>query len=250
MADWYDFFGEFHADRESDSLVGADLLLSPDKPSLLEELESVGGALDAFLISLSLHTRTPLTWQLMRFEIEESAEGALIPHSGARLGRGVQLRSWRLAQPITRTTIAAVVETYPSVRQVRGDPLDNGLARSLGAYRAATSSQTFIDAVAILACASLDALTVTHRSEDVIARVVPRYVPEDVRPHLEALYLLRHWFAHGAKVPEMKDPEVRFRTLDQGLQAVKDALRAAFADPELLAAARSGVKAVKAHLRS
>jgi hypothetical protein len=70
--------------------------------------------------------------------------------------------------------------------------------------------QGFVDAIPILACASLEALTATRRSEEVIARVVPRYTPERVRPSLEALYRLRQWFAHGMNVQDMRDPEVGF----------------------------------------
>ena len=91
------------------------------------------------------------------------------------------------------------------------------MTRSLGAYRAATSAHVFIDAIPILARASLEALTTTYKAEKVMARIVPRYIPEEARKPLEALYRLRQWFAHGAD-----SPEVRFRTLSEAVREFLD----------------------------
>jgi hypothetical protein len=250
LKEWHDDFSAFHTEGESDSVINADSVLSPRGPSLLEDQGDSQPIVDAFIIALSLHTSAQINAQMLRFEIEESPEDeeSIIPHSGGRVFHSVRLPGWNLQQPITRDLIAEVVNTYPDVKRVRAQPAEHGMMRSLSAYRAATSLQGFIDAIPILACASLEALTATRRWEDVIARVVPRYAPEKVRPSLEALYQLRHWFAHGMNVPDMSKSEVRLRTVDDGLLAVKGVLRSAVADPDLFAAASSGVKAVKAFL--
>jgi hypothetical protein len=248
LAEWHDDFSAFHTEGESDSVISADSVLSPQEPSRLEDQGDTQPIVDAFIIALSLHTRTQITVQMLRFEIEESPEESILPHSGGRVFHSVRLPGWNLQQSITRDLMADVVNTYPDVRRVRAEPVEHGMMRSLSAYRAATSLQGFMDAIPILACASLEALTATRRSEDVIARVVPRYAPEQVRPQLEAFYRLRQWFAHGMNVPDMSRPEDRFRTLDEGLLAVKAVLRSAVADSGLFAAASSGVKAVKAFL--
>jgi hypothetical protein len=46
----------------------------------------------------------------------------------------------------------------------------------------------------------------------------------------------------------MREPEVRLHTLDHGLAAVKSVLRSAVGDPDLFAAASSGIEAVKTYL--
>jgi hypothetical protein len=250
LADWHEFFREFHSQSESESMTTADSVLSPDRPSVLEEMGGVPAVIDAFMIALTLHTSAPLAAQLSRFEIEETPQEKLIPNSGNRAVQTVRLPGWAEAQPITRATIGAVVTTYSDAKRVRDQPIDNGMTRSLGAYRAATSAHVFIDAIPILACASLEALTTTYKAEKVMARIVPRYVPEEARKPLEAFYRLRQWFAHGADIPEMREQEVRFRTLSEGLLAVKSVLRAAIADPDLFTAAGAGVKAVREFLDS
>jgi hypothetical protein len=140
-----------------------------------------------------------------------------------------------------------VAETYSQVARIRKSP-DLGLARSVGAYRAAMSKSGFSDAVSILACASLESLVASYKS-DVVIRRVARYVPTDsAAQKLERLYLLRQWFAHGATIRAMTERDVRDRTLADGLDVVKEILRTAYADERLMKAARSGVEAVWTYL--
>jgi hypothetical protein len=248
MIEWHEFFREFHAESESELIAGADSVLSPARSSLLEQQSDVPARLDAFIIALSLYMRVPLVAQFLRFEIEESPDERLLPHSGNTAVKTVNLPGWDGGQPITHSTISAA-GTYPDVKRIRDQPLDNGLARSIGAYRAATSSHVFIDAIPILACAALEALTGTQRSGRVIDRIIPRYASfEHAGRRLDALYRLRNWFAHGADIPDMRDPRVRVSTLDEGLEAVKEILRAAMADLELLAAAEKGTSFVSDYL--
>jgi hypothetical protein len=141
---------------------------------------------------------------------------------------------------------AAVAATYSHVRRIRRG--DTGMARSFGAYRAAISSIGFADAIPVLACGSLEALTASDNRATVIQCLVPRYASEDVAATLERLYLLRRWFAHGADVPTMKEPEIRMRTLDQGLALVKQILRTAYADEALHKAALTGIRTVHRYL--
>ena len=106
-----------------------------------------------------------------------------------------------------------------------------------------------LHAIPILACAALEALTGTQRSGRVIDRIIPRYASfEHAGRRLDALYRLRNWFAHAADIPDMRDPRVRVSTLDEGLEAVKEILRAAMADLELLAAAEKGTSFVSDYL--
>jgi hypothetical protein len=63
-----------------------------------------------------------------------------------------------------------------------------------------------------------------------------------------SLYKLRHWFAHGAIIPEMKEPSARVQTLDDGFAAAKEVLRAACSDDGLLEAAPKGARSVERYL--
>ena len=102
LADWHEFFREFHTQSESELMTTPDCVLSPDRPSLLEEMGGVPAVIDAFMIALTLHTSAPLAAQLSRFEIEETPEEKLIPNPGNRAVQTVRLPGWGEAQPITR----------------------------------------------------------------------------------------------------------------------------------------------------
>jgi hypothetical protein len=65
LTEWHDDFGTFHSEQESDSIIGADSVLSPEEPTLLEDdVGDVQAIVDAFIIALSLHTRTQITAQM------------------------------------------------------------------------------------------------------------------------------------------------------------------------------------------
>ena len=249
MEDWYKFYGAFHAENEVESLAASESVVSPNEPSALKDFGDAHNILPSFVIALSLHTRVPLAAQLLRFEIKETPEGKLLPDSGNWAIQTVRLPGWQEAASLSLATMQAIAATYSNVKDIRdNNPEDNGMARSIGAYRAATSVHTFIDAIPILACASLEALTATFNKDRVTARVIPRYAPEKERPRLKRLYQLRQWFAHGADIKAMRKPEVRLRTLDEGLAVVKSVLQAALADSDLTTAAAKGTGAVQAFL--
>jgi hypothetical protein len=73
--------------------------------------------------------------------------------------------------------------------------------------------------------------------------------PEGVQA-LRSLYKVRHWFAHGAPILEMKDPTTRVETIGEGLSAVKEVLLAAYADDNPFAAAAKGAASVRKYLDS
>jgi hypothetical protein len=113
-------------------------------------------------------------------------------------------------------------------------------------------TSTFVDATPILLCAALEALAADFNSAVVIRRLVPRHLissEESVaRERLETLYLLRHWFAHSASIPRMSDIDSRKRALSEGVEVVKEILRAAVADDAFFEASASGVKAARIYL--
>ena len=250
MSDYFDFYAEGHAAAEADAMIYSASVLSSEEPGLGSNF-GPGLGLDTFINALSLHTAAPLSIQLLRFEIETSDEVRIFPNSGTRLFRTVHLPSWGAApfqQPIGTTTIDAVADSYPRVKLVLEQSEDHGLRRSLGAYRAAISDHTFIHAIPVLLCASLEALAASYKEASVLSRIA-RYAPEESKT-LESLYKLRHWFAHGATIPEMKDPAVRIETLDKGIALVKEILVRAYADTDLFEAAAQGAPAVKGYLDS
>jgi hypothetical protein len=237
--DWFQAFEKYVAQPEIESAKEADLLLRSDgeHAQFLEKVIS-------FVLALSLHSRTPLAARALQFHLGD--DGNVANRSGFEPITTIRLPSWDEAESMTGAELRTVMETYPHVARVRNS--SGGMARSLGAYRAAITRSGLVDPVSILACASLEALVASDTSAVVIRRVT-RYASSDSADEkLEWLYKHRHWFAHGATIPEMKEPEVRWRTLDEGLAVVKDILRTAYADEELRKAAASGVKAVKRYL--
>jgi hypothetical protein len=242
MSIFYDFYTESHAVVDADAMIWADTLLASEEPGV--EL-APGLSPDAFVNALSLHTEAPLRIQVLRFEVEISDEERILPHLGHRLFRTVHLPSWGtqgFQQPIGMTTIDAVRNTYPNIKRLLEQSEENGLRRSLGAYRAGVAEAAYIHAIPVLLCASLEAIAVSYKESAVIQRLA-RYAPE-ASGTLESLYKVRHWFAHGAPIPEMKDPIARIQTIGKGLAAVKEILIAAYADDELFEAAKQSGSSV------
>jgi hypothetical protein len=240
--DWFRFYQEYVAKDEIESARSADSALRSDT-----EHDNFPEKVTALILALSLHTRTPLAGWALHFDLNH--DGEVTGQSGnPPSSRTLRLRGWNEAQPITRSVLLAVTRTYADVARIRALP-DLGVGRSLGAYRGAISRGGFVDVVPILACASLEALVASDKSAVVIRRVIPRYASADpAEETLKSLYKLRHWFAHGATIPEMREADVRLRVLDDGLTVIKEILRAAYADQALVKAGESGVKAVRAYL--
>lgn len=248
MTDWFDFFKDNHSRHESESTTSADTVLRSVEPGLIEAQEDIQSRLIAFTLALSLQTRTPLAARLLRFELEETAEQRFLPHSGYPPTETVRLAGWPLQQQLGRSQLEAVPESYAAVWRIFQQPIEHGVRRCLGGYRGAVASLGFLDAIPILACASLEALSATHKSGKVIERVARYSSAEDATSRLESLYRLRQWFAHGADIPEMREPGVRITVVEDGLSLVKEIILAAVKDSELFDAASSGVKAVKNYL--
>ena len=245
LTDWFDFYQEFHAPDEAQSVIqGADSVLSPTEPGPLEERGHAYARLVGFVTALSLHTAVPLNGRLLSFEIEESPEARVLPVGGFHPIETTRLRTWgnRLQEPLPLSRMEEVPPTFQAVMRALDQTIDHAFLRTISAYRGAVSRQVFMDAIPILTCASLEALTGAYKEDAVIRRLVPRYVPDADRSHLEQLYRLRHWFAHGAAIPEMRDPTVRDQTLDKGLALTKEILRTALADEDLFNAATSGTR--------
>jgi hypothetical protein len=180
--------------------------------------------------------------------MEESAEGRLLAHSGGREAETIHLPGWPLQQQLGRSQLEEMPPVYAAVWKVFEQPVDHGMRRCLGAYRAAIASKGFVDAVPILACSALEALSATHKSSKVIDRLARYSSSGDAAARLEHLYRVRHWFAHGADIPEMRDEQVRMDVTQDGLRLVKEIILSALQDKNLFDAGKAGPKAVKAHL--
>lgn len=248
MVDWFDFYKEAHSTNVSQSMTWADTVVRSTEPSVIEDQHGTPVKVNAFLLALSLRTRAPLSTQLLRFELEQTQNERFLPHSGYPRIETIQLSGWPLQQQLGKSEMATVPDTYATVWKVFQQPIEHGLRRCLGAYRAAVASVGFVDAVPILACAALEALSATHKSGKVIERVTRYSSTEDAASRLASFYRLRQWFAHGADIPEMRDFELRITTVESGLTLVKEIIVTALQDSDLFAAATLGGKAVKDYL--
>jgi hypothetical protein len=88
-------------------------------------------------------------------------------------------------------------------------PIDHGMRRCLGAYRAAIASGGFIDAAPILACSALDALSATHKVREVIDRLARYASSGDTAARLQRLYLVRGAAPVRRCLPEGSRPRRR-----------------------------------------
>lgn len=248
MVDWFDFYREAHSTNVSQSMTWADTVLRSTEASVIEDQHATPSKVIAFMLALSLRTRAPLSTQLLWFELEQTPNERFLPHSGYPRIETVRLAGWPLQQQLGKSELAAVPDTYAAVWKIFQQPIEHGLRRCLGAYRAAVASVGFVDAVPILACAALEALAAAHKSGRVIERVTRYSSTKDAASGLASFYRLRQWFAHGADIPEMRDLEVRVTTVEAGLSLVKEIIVAALQDSHLFAAATLGGKAVKDYL--
>jgi hypothetical protein len=253
MGGWFSFYEQFVARDEAERLTGADSVLSGEDTLSQEEARKRNPfpIVLPFIIGASLHTECFLRTQWLRFD--QQSDGTFRPHSGGPAIRLARLESWPLQQRTTAEDRRQIAETFQFVKRAFEVPHEHSFLRAVGAYRVAMTS-TFVDATPILLCAALEALAGDFNSAVVIRRLVPRYLTstEDSvgRERLEALYLLRHWFAHSALIPKMSDMESRKRALSEGVEILKEILRAAVADDSFFEASASGVKKARAYLDS
>lgn len=249
MTDWFDFYKDAFSKDQRDRMNSANTVLRAVEPDFIDQMADIGGRVVAFTLALSLKTSAPLASQVLRFEMEESAERRLFPHSGNSVAETMHLPGWSLQQELGRSQLEDIPPVYLAVWRAFEQPVDHGMRRCLGAYRAAIASKGFVDAVPILACSALEALCATHKSGTVINRLA-RYSGsgDTTTTRLERLYRVRHWFAHGADIPEMRDQQVRIAVIEDGLRVVKQIILSALQDTRLFDAGRAGPRAVKAYL--
>ena len=250
LTDWFDLYKDNYSKDRRERLLWANTVLRALKPDFIDQMADVGGRVVAFTLALSLKTSAPLASHVLRFEIEESAGGRLLPHSGNRAAETIQLPGWPLQQQLGRSQVEEIPPVYAAVWRAFEQPVDHGMRRCLGAYRAAITSKRLVDAVPILACAALEALSATHKSGTVIDRLARYSGSGDATKRLERFYRVRQWFAHGADIPEMRDRQVRMNVIEDGLRLVKETILSALQDIALFEAGKAGPKAVKAYLQA
>lgn len=248
MTDWCAFYRDAFSKHQRERMIGAGSVLRALEPNFIDQMAGAYGRVVAFTVALSLKTSAPLASQVLRFEMEESAERQLLPHSGNPEAETIHLPGWPLQQQLGRSELEEMPPVYAAVWRVFEQPIDHGMRRCLGAYRAAIASRGFIDAVPILACSALDALSATHKAREVIDRVARYASSGDAAARLQRLYLVRHWFAHGADVPEMRDEQARMDAIQDGLRLVKEIILSALQDETLFDAGKAGPKAIRAYL--
>jgi hypothetical protein len=248
ITDWFDFFRDAFSKLQSERFIWANTVLRSLEPDFIDQMAGIHERMVAFTLALSLKTSAPLASQLLRFEMEESAEGRLLPHSGNPEAETMHLPGWSLQQELGRSQLEEMPPVCAAVWRVFEQPIDHGMRRCLGAYRAAIASKGFVDAVPILACSALEALSATHRSGKVIDRVARYTSSGDAAARLERLYRVRQWFAHGADIPEMRDSQVRMNVIQDGLRLVKEIILSALQDKNLFDAGIAGPRAVGAYL--
>jgi hypothetical protein len=162
IAEWYQSWSEHLGSLTRDTAEGADSVLSAEgQEGMTSEMVA------SFVLALSLHTRVRILSQRLHFRYEGSDRPY---HEGDPPARTIRLRDWPEEEPITQVTRLAVADTFTRIRALRQDP-QTGVAWALGAYRSAISHHDFVDAVAILACASLEALSAEDGAKPVIERV-------------------------------------------------------------------------------
>jgi len=248
ITDWFDFYRDAFSKDQRERIIWADTVLRAFEPDFIDQMVGIHGRVIAFTLALSLKTSAPLASQVLRFEMEESAEGRLLPHSGSREAETIHLPRWPLQQQLGRSQLDEMPPVYAAVWRVFEQPVDHGLRRCLGAYRFAIASKGFVDAVPILACSALEALSATHKSGKVIDRVARYSSSGDAAARLARLYRVRHWFVHGADIPEMRDEQARLNVIQDGLRLVKEIILSALQDKNLFDAGKAGPRAVMAYL--
>lgn len=174
LADWFDFYQEVHAPNEAHSVIeGADSVLSATEPGALDERDHAYPVLVGFVTALSLHTAIPLNGRVLSFEIEDSPNARTLPVGGSHPIETTSLRTWgaRLQEPLLLSRMEEVPPTFRGVMRAFDQTIDHAFRRAIGAYRGAISRQVFMDAIPILTCASLEALSGAYKEEGVVRRL-------------------------------------------------------------------------------
>jgi hypothetical protein len=251
---WFEFFRDFHSKEDASRQAYAATMLVGQVPEEVstEVWRRHSRQIQAFVVSATLMTRrASLQYQYLRFHAEPPH--GVVAHSGGQENRTVILPGWPSPhqEALLRSQVDGIVRVFPFVTRVLLQPRDHSFMRAVGAYRAAIGQTRYVDGIPVLLCACLEALTATSTSEKVVRRVASNFVASsDGQQKLERLYLLRHWFAHGLEIAEMRDPEVRDRTLEEGLAVVKEVVRNALMDDAFFEAATVGLRAARAYLDS
>jgi hypothetical protein len=253
MNAWFSFYNEYFSPDDANTYSSSETLLEGE--DTLTRLEAAGRTTAgdvalAFVLAASLHTQSHLRVRWLRFERREER---LLPHSGGPPVEFSVLPGWDLAQGLRLEERDRIVRSYAHVRRAFPSESDHSFRRALGAYRVAMTSR-FLDATAILLCASLEALAADDEASVVSRRLIPRFLSvteaaqaEDV---LKRLYLLRHWFAHSILIPLMREKETRLTTLRDGAALVKEILASALADDSFFDVSARGVREARAYLDS
>jgi hypothetical protein len=75
ITDWFDFFRDAFSKHQRERFIWANTVLRSLGPDLIDQMAGIHERMVAFTLALSLKTSAPLASQVLRFEMEESAEG-------------------------------------------------------------------------------------------------------------------------------------------------------------------------------
>lgn len=249
---FWEVFGDGIAVWERKELGRADTWLvgeAADKVALQQTPTQVL----AFAVAASLQGRTAIQTRFMIFENRDEGPRPWRSHYEDWV-RTIRLGDWSTSVQVDEENLEKrerVGKSFGYVRRAFHAPGDHAFTRAVGRYRGAVFSQ-FVEATAILLCASLEALgkfAVRRGQRQVARRLLPKYSKneggeEDV---LEQLYKLRDASAHGL-VHELDTRTERGEALRRGLDLTRHILRNALADDELYERASKGEDAMKAYL--
>jgi hypothetical protein len=168
--------------------------------------------------------------------------------------RTTQFQGWSSSVPAdNEESRERIRKSYRDVRRAFTATADHAFLRAVARYRGAVFSQ-FVEATAILLCASLEALGMVEDEKgqtQVKKRLIPRYSKNEgsEREVMNRLYRLRDASAHGL-VHRLKTRGKRGQALRQGFELTRLIIRNALSDDELHVAASKGPDAMKAYLDS
>ena len=238
---WFEVFKEYHSGEHVHRATWEHTVLISEGPVSFDQDTMIewGARITSLVLSTTLNTRqASIRHQALRFRMDDGKE---VPDSGDVRHETLRLGLWPAShsEELSPELVEAVVGLYPYTRRVHRQDPNHRLKRAQLAYRMATSPTRFADPIPVLLCAALEALTGSTKEREVIA-LVQRYAStSDAADRLVQMYRCRHWFGHGIDFPDMQDPTLRMKSLDEGLLTVKEILRTAFMDDRLFELAGS-----------
>jgi hypothetical protein len=216
-------------------------------------IQAVPGQVVSFAVAASLQGRTAIQ---TRFMIFEGKDGLLSPwHSRAEdWVRVTRPRGWSSSVQVDQENLERrerIAASFGYVRRAFGSADSHAFLRAVGRYRGAIFSQ-FVEATAILLCASLEALSkfeFRRVQKQIRRRLLPRYSKKTGNEEevLAELYKLRDASAHGL-IHELDTKTRRGEALSQGYDLTRQILRSALADNKLYEEATKGPDEMKAYL--